>query len=249
MYLLGRPSSPNLLHAIKDAFSRHGISKELVFDNGPQYAAREFKSFKSQWQFEHTTSSPHYPRSNGLAESTVKAVKRLIKKCHRSNQDILKGLLILRNTPIKCGQPPSQLLKGYTLRDNLPRFQGDSPTPSLFFASERAQSKAYHDKKHATTRGSREEFQPGQAVAIQHETTKEWSVHGTIIQQVAPRSYEIQLTIPYNQSDSDSTEQSSEEEDAENCRTRFHFIFHFIIFIQVKGSYIYMFFNLTCFKR
>ena len=25
--------------------------------------------------------------------------------------------------------------------------------------------------------------------------------------------------------------------------------FHFIIFIQVKGSYIYMFFNLTCFKR
>ena len=30
----------------------------------------------------------------------------------------------------------------------------------------------------------------------------------------------------------------------------FHFIsFHFIIFIQVKGSYIYMFFNLTCFKR
>ena len=29
-----------------------------------------------------------------------------------------------------------------------------------------------------------------------------------------------------------------------------HFIsFHFIIFIQVKGSYIYMFFNLTCFKR
>ena len=274
VYLLGRPSSPNLVHAIKDAFSRHGIAKELVSDNGPQYAAREFKSFKSQWQFEHTTSSPHYPRSSGLAESTVKAVKRLIKKCHRSNQDILKGLLILRNTPIKCGQSPAQLLKGYTLRDNLPRFQEDSPTPSRFPAKERAQSKAYHDKKHATTRGSREEFQPGQAVAIQHETTKEWSVHGTIIQQVAPRSYEIQLTngrklrrnqrfmrkryinftatrsglasiavmpperavqerervedsdsddadtIPYNQSDSDPTEQSSEEEAAENCRTR-----------------------------
>ena len=28
-----------------------------------------------------------------------------------------------------------------------------------------------------------------------------------------------------------------------------HFIIHFIIFIQVKGSYIDMFFNLTCFKR
>ena len=277
VYLLGRPSSPNLVHAIKDAFARHGIAKELVSDNGPQYAAREFKSFKSQWQFEHTTSSPHYPRSNGLAESTVKAVKRLIKKCHRSNQDILKGLLILRNTPIKCGQSPAQLLKGYTLRDNLPRFQEDSPTPSWpsrFPAKERAQSKAYHDKKHATTRGSREEFQPGQAVAIQHETTKEWSIHGTITQQVAPRSYEVQLpngrklrrnqrfmrkryinftatgsdlaslavmsperaveerervedsdsddadTVPYNQSDSDSTEQSSEEEAAENCRTR-----------------------------
>ena len=184
---------------------------------------------------------------------------------------------MLRNTPIKCGQSPAQLLKGYTLRDNLPRFQEDSPTPSWpsrFPAKERAQSKAYHDKKHATTRGSREEFQPGQAVAIQHETTKEWSIHGTITQQVAPRSYEVQLpngrklrqnqrfmrkryinftatgsdlaslavmsperaveereraedsdsedadTVPYNQSDSDSTEQSSEEEAAENCRTR-----------------------------
>ena len=34
------------------------------------------------------------------------------------------------------------------------------------------------------------------------------------------------------------------------CDKQFHFhSFHFIIFIQVKGSYIYMFFNLTCFKR
>ena len=95
VYLLGRPDSPNVAHMIKNAFSRHGIAKELVSDNGQQYASQEFRLFKSQWQFEHTTSSPHYPRSNGLAECTVKAVKRLIKKCHRSNQDIQKGLPIL----------------------------------------------------------------------------------------------------------------------------------------------------------
>ena len=193
VYLLRKPDSTNVIHAIKEAFSQHGIPQELVSDNGPQYTSREFRLFKSQWQFVHTTSSPHYYQSNGLAECTVKAVKRLIKKCHRSNQDILKGLLILRNTPIKCGQSPAQLLKGYILRDNLPRLQEDHPPLTRSPARERTQAKTYYDKKHATTRQPREDFQPGQAVAIQHEATKEWSLYGKVIQQISPRSYEIQL--------------------------------------------------------
>ena len=40
-----------------------------------------------------------------------------------SNEDIYKGILILRNTPIKCGLSPAELLHGRQLRDNLPRFQ------------------------------------------------------------------------------------------------------------------------------
>ena len=56
---------------------------ELVSDNGPQFASSEFADFAKEWGFQHTTSSPHYPRSNGLAESSVKVVKGLMKKKHK----------------------------------------------------------------------------------------------------------------------------------------------------------------------
>ena len=36
--------------------------------------------FLNEWMIEHQTSSPHYPLSNGLAESMVKVSKHLIDK-------------------------------------------------------------------------------------------------------------------------------------------------------------------------
>ena len=68
VYQLKRPDSDNVIHATKEAFSRHGIAEELVSDNGPQYKSYRFKKFAKEWQFKQTTSSQYYPRSNGLAE-------------------------------------------------------------------------------------------------------------------------------------------------------------------------------------
>ena len=99
-------TSDNVILACKDAFSRHGIRQEVMSDNGPQYKALKFNKFAKDWQFTHKTSSPYYPKSNGLAEATVKNVKRLIKKLKVSNQDLSKRLLILRNTPTVNGKSP-----------------------------------------------------------------------------------------------------------------------------------------------
>ena len=81
-----------------------------------------FKSLRNsrEWGFEHTTSSPHYPQSNGLAESLVNVVKSLLKKCNGDNNNFLKGLLVIRNTPLESGQSPGQILFGRQLKDNLP---------------------------------------------------------------------------------------------------------------------------------
>ena len=120
VYLLAEANSKSLIEACKDAFARHGIPEQFISDNGPQYSSLAFRQFTEDWQFDHKTSSPHYPRSNGLAESTVKSVKKIIKKCHIAKEDVKKGLLVLRNSRLACGSSPAQLLYGHALRDNLP---------------------------------------------------------------------------------------------------------------------------------
>ena len=58
----------------------------------------------------------------------------------------LKGLLILRNTPIKCGMSLAQLLKGHCLRDNLPRIFERRQQTSQDLIVERQIAKKYHQR-------------------------------------------------------------------------------------------------------
>ena len=51
-----------------------------ISDNGPQHVSWEMKQFARQYGFNHITSSPHYPQSNGLAERAVQTVMILLKQ-------------------------------------------------------------------------------------------------------------------------------------------------------------------------
>lgn len=113
VYFLSSPSSKCVIDATKECFARNGVAEEIVSDNGPQYSSRDYKQFSTEWEFKHTTSSPHYPKANGLAESMVKVVKTLIKKSCRSHEDIQKGILVIRNTPLSCGKSPAELLRQF----------------------------------------------------------------------------------------------------------------------------------------
>lgn len=64
----------------KSIFARHGIPSEVRTDNGPQFSADCFRQFAATWEFTHTTSSPHFPQSNGEAEHAVRTVKSLLQK-------------------------------------------------------------------------------------------------------------------------------------------------------------------------
>ena len=72
-------------------------------------------AFARQFQFEHVTSSPRYPQSNGEAERAVQTVKNLLKK----EGDPYLALLSYRSTPLKCGFSPSELLMARKLRTNV----------------------------------------------------------------------------------------------------------------------------------
>lgn len=76
---LNSTKSIHVINKLKGTFSRFGIPETVVSDNGPQCFCQEFTDFSKKWDFKHVTSSPRYPKSNGLAEKTVQIVKRIKK--------------------------------------------------------------------------------------------------------------------------------------------------------------------------
>ena len=105
-------TSKHIVTHCKSQFSRHGIPDKLITDNGPQFSSAVFKQFAQDYGFQHLTSSPHYPQSNGMAEKAVQTTKNLIKKAILSKRDPYLALLEYRNTPISdtLGSPAQRLM-------------------------------------------------------------------------------------------------------------------------------------------
>ncbi|XP_063360590.1 uncharacterized protein K02A2.6-like [Cydia amplana] len=114
---LNNLQSGTVIESLKQMFSRHGIPEKLVTDNGTQFTSMEFKGFCKQWEFAHVTSSPLYPRSNGLAERNVRTIKGLMIKAYETGSDWYLGLLNFRNSPV-TGETysPAQLLMSRSLK-------------------------------------------------------------------------------------------------------------------------------------
>ena len=59
-------TSASVINCLKQHMPRHGIPEILHSDNGPEFSSLEFQRFAKQYQFQHVTSSPRFPQSNGL---------------------------------------------------------------------------------------------------------------------------------------------------------------------------------------
>ena len=84
-------TSASVIAACEVQFSRHGIPDVLITDDS-QFALSAFSKFSREWQFEHRSSSPHYPQSNSGAENAVKTCKNLLKKVKADGGDPLLAL-------------------------------------------------------------------------------------------------------------------------------------------------------------
>ena len=148
-------TSTSIIQALKVIFASHGIPEEFISDNGPQYISQEFTNFSKEYEMIHKTSSPHYPRGNGLAERTVRTMKQLLKK----SKDPYLALLEYRNTPMSwCQMSPAQLLMGRRLRTLLPQTD-DSLIPECHDMNEfrkkdreyKKKQKEDYDRRYRTT--------------------------------------------------------------------------------------------------
>lgn len=111
-------TSAAVITAMKAVFARHGIPEMVRSDNGPQYSSHEFAAFAESYRFNHSTSSPHYPQSNGQAEWMVQRVKRLVA----SSPDSFMALLTYRATPLPwCQLSPAELCVGRQIQTTVPQ--------------------------------------------------------------------------------------------------------------------------------
>ena len=119
--LLKSTTSSSIITHMKSIFARHGIPETVISDNGPQFASKEFAEFASTWEFCHITSSPRYPKANGMAERTVQTIKKLLEKSDMKNEDPYLAILAHRSCPDPSGDPsPAEKLMNRQLRTRLP---------------------------------------------------------------------------------------------------------------------------------
>ena len=107
----------SLKDCLIDLFSNEGFPKEIISDNGSPFNSQEFADYLSSHGVKHTTSSPHYPQSNGFIECHIQTVKNLLYKAMdagtRSFQEVLSEL---RATKIGNDLPcPAEILHGRSL--------------------------------------------------------------------------------------------------------------------------------------
>ncbi|CAA9995640.1 unnamed protein product [Nesidiocoris tenuis] len=171
-------------------FARFGYPKEIVSDNNP-FGSQQFRSYLAENDILLITSSPHYSQGHALAETGVKIVENILKKCESTNQNPFVLLMHYRNAPIpSLGFSPSQLMLGRWIRDNLTvndeflsiKAPNKKKVLEKIRASQESQKK-YYD------RGAKplSELNPDDPVLYRYQ--KKWKMGTTVKKAGTPRSW------------------------------------------------------------
>jgi len=186
----GHVTAAAVISKLKASFAASGIPETLMSDNGPQFQNAEFRKFSKEWNFEHVTSSPQFPQSNGEAERAVRTAKDIL-----SQSDQQLALLIYRATPLpSLGVSPADLAMGRRLRTTLPVLPStllprtvNPKTVQSRDTDYKLKAKAYFDRDaHHLP-----ELCPGDPVLMKGNEDKAWQRPGVVVKQCAPRSYVV----------------------------------------------------------
>ncbi|XP_065182282.1 uncharacterized protein LOC135812991 [Sycon ciliatum] len=194
-------SSADVIRVFRGWFADVGVPSILTTDGGPQFSSRRFAEFCTRWQVQHSTSSPHYPQSNGHAEAAVKAMKSLVlKTTSDGNLDVdefRRALLEWRNTPRENGQSPAQALFGRPLSSFVtahhlsfaPDWQAKATDVDKRSAAQSATQEQHYDE----SARSLSPLRIGMRVDIQDPRTKLWRTTGVVVAIGRNRDYMVKL--------------------------------------------------------
>jgi len=196
IYTLHSTTSKAVINAVKSMFSRHGTPVQVISDNGPQFSSQEFKEFSKVWDFNHQTSSPHYPASNGQAENAVKIMKNMIKKVASSGEDVYQALQVYRSTPLEHGKSPAELLFNRRIRSNLPVTKKllENQVPSSNVENKKKELKKRQKQNYDKNVAPLPKLKVGATVRLQNmekpsSKKPQWPLKGVVTKVLQNRSY------------------------------------------------------------
>ena len=193
--LLNDTHSSSVIMKLKSIFSRFGIPKVVISDNGPQFSSHQFMRFAKEWDFTHDPSSPKHAKSNGMAESAVKTVKSIFKKAHRNKEDPYLALMAHRSTPSSNdNKSPYEKLFSRPMRTLLPDLRNikrksteHTDLPAKLNPKVIERLKFYHN------RSAKELAEIPTSSTVRIHNGKNWPTKAKVIEKAtSPRSYVVE---------------------------------------------------------
>eukprot|EP00253_Pinus_taeda_P030628 PITA_30628 len=78
---VGKPAPSNEMPLqIQDIFTRFGVLREIVTDQGSQFTSKMVKGLVEDYKIKHRKSTPYHPQENGQVESTNKVIEGILTK-------------------------------------------------------------------------------------------------------------------------------------------------------------------------
>ena len=192
-FRMSTKTADTVIQKFTQLFLQYGNPKSLTTDNGPPFSSEPFSQFLINQRVEHITSSPHYPKSNGLIKRRVKPIKTLLATATTSGKTLDDVLLRLRSTPIGPNLPSPREI----LHNNTEECPGHPSCPvnyeqvRNYLLDKKATQKEYHDKSHNIK--PLPELVPGQKILFLSPKKENQYIKGTIMTKAStPRSYYVQ---------------------------------------------------------
>ena len=78
---LAKVKTANVVNFIKHhVIHRFGVPRQIIYDNGSQFASQSFYRFCDKYRIQNVTSAVYNPTTDGLAEAFNKTIIKLLKK-------------------------------------------------------------------------------------------------------------------------------------------------------------------------
>lgn len=178
-------------------FARFGYPRVIVSDNGPQFTSKLFNEFCTDNNVKHIKSFPYHPKSNGLAERTVRTFKTRYSASKQDNLDfdtrLTRFLLSYRTTVHSAThRTPADILMGRQIHTKLsllkPNIQ--SVVEDKWTKDEHIKNKPMEEYKGGNNKWK--EFNTNQAVWVLKNNRKGY-LEGKILKQIGRNSYLVDI--------------------------------------------------------